>query len=747
MQTTHYTFTIRDLTTPWIVRKIDLRESLSNPYTLTLELLTSDLALDPARLLGADCRLTLAHDPGLSRDVHGLVLRVDTLDVDDHLRHFRLEVGPALALFAHQVDTRLWQHTSVPDIIKDVLEDSLTAHGRRLRLDLAASYPPRETCTQYRESDLAFVQRLLHEEGIAFTFDHDDDSEILVLVDDNARCPVVAQLPFIPRGAHVADAESVERLDPTRALGPTSLTQRDWNPLAAADSPFEANRLSQDDRGRHRLIYEHEDQHVDQNDAPVRARRKLEQRTLLAATATGLSTALALAPGRRFDLTGHPDPARDTRWQILHIDHHGEVPDADRLADHTTTAPTYLNTFTCIPDTTRLRPPHNPELRRPRVHGPHTALVVGPEGEEIHTDEHGRIRVRFHWDRTLRRGDDCSGWIRVAQTWAGPGWGATFIPRVGMEVVVQFLDGDPDRPLVVGCVPNSLNIPAVPLPDGKTTSALTSESTPGGGIANQISFEDARGQETLTLHSRRDIRSLAGHDHHAQVARNHHTTVGANQSIDVGANQSTTVTDNCNLLVTDGNLNTAVETGDRSTKIQGSDTTKVVTGDTIVETCSGAHTSTCYRILHLESKADIAELKAATRAKLTSANENIEINAFRDVDITARTGDMCLAGYKSLELGSNLGPIKLLANQDLTATSTNGGISIQSETKDIKIRAGGHTLIHGDAVTINATERITLGVGTNIITLTQEGIEIKGVRISSAADTDNVMTGIMIRLN
>jgi type VI secretion system secreted protein VgrG len=647
---TRYTFTIRDCDTAWIVRKVDLHESLSQPYTLTLELLTSDLDLPPQALLGAACRLTLAHSPGPARDVHGLILRVDTLDHDDHLRHLRLEIGPALALHAHQINTRLWQHTSVPDIIKDVLEDSLTAHGRRLRLDLAASYPPRATCTQYRESDLEFVQRLLHDEGIAFTFDHDDDAEILVLLDDNTRCPLIGDLPFVPRGGDTTEAETLESLAPTRALGVTSLLQRDWSPLHAADAPFEHARLAHDDRGRGRLVFDHDDQRTDQDDGDVRARRKLEQRTLLATAAHGRSTALALAPGRRFDLTGHPDPSRDGRHVILHIDHHGEVPDADQLA-------TYHNTFTCIPDATKLRPPHSPHLRRPRIPGPHTAIVVGPEGEEIHTDEHGRIRVRFHWDRSLRRGDDCSCWVPVAQTWAGPGWGALFLPRVGMEVVVQFLDGDPDRPLVVGCVYNSLHRPPVPLPEQKTRSALTSESTPGGGLANQIQFEDARNKESLTIHTRRNLHTRAGHDHTADIDHDLITTVGQNQTTDVGANQVTTVIGNCDLTIADGDLTTTVVSGNRDTTIHGNDTTSVVTGHSRHHTKFGTHL--------IQARQDLG---------LKSELCDIMLNAHGSVSIDATTASLSLTSRGKADLHSLASAIKLRAKTNIDLEADEGDI-------------------------------------------------------------------------
>ncbi|MBL9105075.1 MAG: type VI secretion system tip protein VgrG [Myxococcales bacterium] len=744
---TRYTFTARDVAAPLHVRRVDLRERLSQPYALTLELLTADADLDPDALLGAACKLTIAHSPGPARDVHGLVLRVETLDHDEHLRHLRLEVGPALALLTHRVDTRLWQHTSVPDIVKDVLEDSLTALGRRLRLDLSASYPPRETCTQYRETDLEFVQRLLHEEGIAFTFDHDDDAEVLVLVDANARCPVVGALPYVPRGADISADESIERLDPARALGPTTLIQRDWSPLAAAEAPFDHTRRGHDHRGRERTIFEHDDRRTDRDDGAVRARRKLEQRTSLAAAAAGTGTVIALAPGRRFDLESHPDAARNRRWLVLEAAHRGESPDAARLAGEAPSAPPYLNSFVCVPDTTPLRPPHDPRLARPRVHGPHTALVVGPEGEEIHTDEHGRVRVRFHWDRSDRSGDDCSCWVPVAQTWAGAGWGGLVLPRIGMEVVVQFLDGDPDRPLVVGCVYNSLNTPPYALPDHKTRSTLTSESTPGGGLANQISLEDARGRESLTLRTRRDLHTHAGHDHTADIKNNHTITVGQNLLTDVGANKVTTVLGNCDLTVADGALTTTVATGGRITTIQNGDATKVVTGNSEHRTLLGAHTISTKEACWLRSESADINLQAKKGVWVRAQQSDIDLIAEKSAELRASTEELKLRGDTKISLmtGSK-GTIEAYAGQDIYMDAGTGDVQITAGN-NLSVRIEEMTEIRSNKFALSAQEKIELRVGGSSIVLTSQGIELNGPAITSTATGHHILLGAVIRLN
>ena len=426
-------------------------------------------------------------------------------------QHLRLTVGPALALLDQQTDTRAFHHQSVPQIVQAVLEDRLSTLGRRLRLDLdPAAWPPREYCVQYRETDLAFARRLLHEAGIGFRFAHLEDCETLVLFADNARCPEREPVRFLPHTTIVAADESIDHLARARSLAITGVTQRDWVALLAADAPFTHAHDSADERGRHRVRREHEDRRADADDGARRARHKLEQHAVQRQRCHGGGDVLCFRPGHRFTLGDAPS----ADYLLLSTLHHGDITDT----------PSYHNSFVCIPDGLPFRPALDEPAPRPRVNGPHTAIVVGPEGEEIHTDEHGRIKVRFHWDiRTDEEHGSC--WVRVAQSWAGAGWGALFIPRIGMEVVVQFLDGDPDRPLVIGCVYNSLSTPPVALPDDKTCSVLSSESSPGGGLANQIRLEDARGRESLTLRSRRDLHTRAGHDHHAR-AHNQHPHLG-----------------------------------------------------------------------------------------------------------------------------------------------------------------------------------------------------------------------------
>jgi type VI secretion system secreted protein VgrG len=737
-----YTFTARDLRVAWRVRRVELREALSELYELRIELQSDDPELDPDTLLGADTCLTLARDDHPARDLLGLVLRVEQLARRADRQHLRLTVGPALALLDQQTDTRAFHHQSVPQIVQAVLEDRLSTLGRRLRLDLdPAAWPPREYCVQYRETDLAFARRLLHEAGIGFRFAHLEDCETLVLFADNARCPEREPVRFLPHTTIVAADEEIDHLARARSLAITGVTQRDWVALLAADAPFTHTRCARDERGRERILYAHDDHRSDADDNSTEARRKLEEHTLTRDLCDGSGDLVDFSPGLRFALHGHPDPDRDRSYLLLRVEHHGEVPDVDRLAPDPE-LPRYANRFTCVPDTVPYRPSQPPAP--PRANGPHTAIVVGPEGEEIHTDEHGRIAVRFHWDRNPQ--DHASCWVRVAQTWAGPGWGALFLPRIGMEVLVQFLDGDPDRPLVIGCVYNSLSTPPVALPDDKTCSVLSSESSPGGGLANQIRLEDARGRESLTLRSRRDLHTRAGHDHHARAHNNHTVEIGQNHTTTVGANQITTVTGNTDLTVSDGDLTTNVLAGTHTLDIHGDQRTLVRTGDHHVDVEQGRHRTIAAHNLELVSRTAHLELRAHGLLHAHSDTDELVLGAHKNLRASTGSGAIELSAATRIKLHATSEELTLAAHTDLTLTTTLGDLRA-SAGNNLALSAERGAQLVADTISIVANDTLELRVGGTSIVLKPGSIELNAPVITSTATGEHTISGALIRLN
>lgn len=741
-----YTFTARDHNVAWRVHRVALREALSELYELRVELVSDDPELDPEALLGADACLTLARDDHPARDLLGLILRVEQLSRRGDRQRLRLIVGPALALLGNQVDTRAFQHQSVPQIVAAVLEDRLAALGRSLRQDLdPAAYPAREYCVQYRESHLDFVRRLLHDEGIGFRFAHLGETETLVLFDDNARCPAREPVRFLPRDTTVAADESVDQLGRSRHLTVTGVTQRDWVALAAAEAPFTHTRCARDDRNRERILYTHDDHRSDADDAGTRARRTLERHTLTRDHCDGSGDLVDFSPGLRFALHGHPEPARDRSYLLLRVEHHGEVVDAERLGSDPT-APRYHNRFTCVPEEVPFRPQADPTLQRPRVHGPHTAIVVGPESEEIHTDEHGRIKLRFHWDRDSPPDDRASCWVRVAQTWAGAGWGALFLPRVGMEVLVQFIDGDPDRPLVVGCVYNSLNTPPIALPDDKTCSVLASESSPGGGLANQIRLEDGRGRESLTLRSRRDLHTIADHDHSVRVSHDLTAQIGQNHTTFVGANQITAVTANADLTVSDGDLSTTVLAGTHTLDIHGDQRTLVRAGNHHVDVECGGHHTRARQLLDFVSHTDDIHLHASRKLHAETTTGQIVLEAAQDLKARSASAAIVLQAAKRVEVRADTEDISLLAEADVILYSRNGDVAAHA-SKHMILAAESNAQLTADKISIVANDTLELRVGGTSIVLKPGSIEIKSPVITSTATGEHTISGALIRLN
>lgn len=541
----------------WHVRRMHFVESISEPYELVVDVLTDDIDLETDELLGADAELEYTRNT-FARVVPGVIEQVDFLGVASDRLQVRLHIVPAFKLLQLQVDTRIFQDKSVPEILQEVLEPSLGQYGRKLdRSKLGTDYLVRDYCVQYGESDFAFASRLMEEEGIAYMFEPESEEEDggsverLVLLDQtegkpNSDFPEIDgdtrdQIPIITDRPETADCESLRYLDWYRPEQVTKLTTRRFNwkrPDPQALPSAEQKRL--DTRGRTREVYVPDPRRriedYQKRDAyrgtkagydedPLTVKR-FQGATGGQAQGHGASNVTCLRAGGVFEIAEHPHGGVSfTRLLVTRAIHSGECPDREMGAE--ADGARFQNTFECIPEMTPFRKQET--TPKPRVFGPQTATVTGPEGEEIHTDVHGRIKVFFHWDRLSPLDDRSSCWVRVAQMWAGPGWGTWFLPRIGMEVVVEFLDGNPDRPLVVGCVYNGRNGTPYPLPEEKTKSTIKSNSSVEGEGFNEIRFEDAKGAEEIFIHAQRD--------QNERVLNNRTRTVKGNEQIVIEGNK------------------------------------------------------------------------------------------------------------------------------------------------------------------------------------------------------------------
>jgi type VI secretion system secreted protein VgrG len=404
---------------------------------------------------------------------------------------------------------------------------------------------------QYRESDWAFVCRLMEEEGIFYFFEHGEQESKLVIADDkSAHTPIAGNstVTYRPRtGALGAVEETVTRLWFGEEVRSGKVTIRDYN-FKTPDLSLEGSSAAKIDGDLE--LYDYSAKFDDPDAGKARAKLWLQAEQATRRSGDGDSTCLRFMPGQIFTLgdTAENDVRDDLNidYLLTRIEHHGAEPQAQAATQE---AEPYRNRFWVIPAEVPFRATH--ETPRPRVYGIQTAVVVGPAGEEIHTDEHGRIKVQFHWDRLGQRDDKSSCWVRVQQPWSGPGWGHLFIPRMGQEVVVEFLEGDPDRPLVTGAVYHAKNVPPYKLPDHKTVSTVKSSSSIGGDGSNELRFEDQKGSEEIFIHAEKDWvivvendkAQLIRHDETSKVEHDRKREVGNDETLRVGHNRAKTVGD------------------------------------------------------------------------------------------------------------------------------------------------------------------------------------------------------------
>jgi type VI secretion system secreted protein VgrG len=553
------------------VRRVKYSEGLSQPYEIVVDVMTETTGVATDELLGADVEFEIERGE-LLRTAYGVVHRVDYIGITGDNLLVRCYVVPAFRLASQRIDTRIFQDATVLEIVEQVLGPALSVYGRTY--DPAVNkiadpdvYPKRDYCVQYGESDFDFVSRLLEEEGIAYYFEPDTDAkkEKLVLIDNNNDYPDVTVLmdspvPIIVERPEMHDRESLryfEWCQPSQ-INKVVVWQNNWKvagdqtwPVTPLEDKAEAESPP---RGHVRELYIHGDRRkiVDKADDEAfagdfgqdlevlpHATRRLELLSRQAKRGQGRSNVTGFSAGYKFELANHTrDDLEAKKYLITRVIHTGDAPEEER-SDTEGGDERYANSFECIPDELPFRPAL--VTRRPRIYGPQTAIVTGPSGEEIHTDKFGRIKVKFHWDRLSPTDDTSSAWVRVAQTWAGPGWGAMFIPRIGMEVVVEFLEGNPDRPLVTGCVYNAFTSTPFPLPQDKTKSTIKSQSSPQAEGYNEITFEDLAGSEQIIVHAQKDLNEKVENNHSLGVGVDQSYSIGNNQTFTVGGDQKFTV--------------------------------------------------------------------------------------------------------------------------------------------------------------------------------------------------------------
>ena len=461
-------------------------EGLSQLFSFTLTMRASSSEIDGGQLIGQAASVTVSIEGNSAqRHFHGIISRFVYLGSHTDFAMYTAELVPSAWLLTRGRDRAIYQNMTVPQIVQSVLN---AAHIG-CRQELSGSYAPREYCVRYDETAFDFISRLLEDEGIFYFFAHDKSSHALVLADSNAvfmACLHAESLTVLGGMDSHPTTQTVQHIELDARLVLQSQVVDDYHFLTPSTS-----LLAQVDAGQHSGVdYEFPGHHTSVSQGEVRARIRTQEQQTGQLVARGQSHNPYLRPGTTFALRDHPRGPLNGDHILRQVSHHAD-------------AQGYHNRFETVSPQLPFRPQRT--VAQPVVAGNHVAQVVGAEGEEVWTDEFGRIKVRFPWDRQERKNDKSSCWIRVSQIWAGQGWGALFLPRVGQEVVVSYIDGDPDRPLVTGSVYNAQQMPPVDLPAKSSHSTILSRSTKKGAAGNELRFDDSKDAEQLYLHAQKDM--------------------------------------------------------------------------------------------------------------------------------------------------------------------------------------------------------------------------------------------------
>ena len=528
----HFTLQIPTVRHDFKVLAFEGVEAISQLYAIRVELVSENPDVDLEALLSQPAFLQF----GLNGEgIHGRIEDVSVGEAGRRLTRYQLSLVPVLHYLQFSYHERIFQHLTVPQIIAQVL----SGHG--IQADVYAFHvrtsPEREYCTQYGESDFEFVQRLCAEDGIAWHHQHSAGDHRLVFTDDQTWFPKLGETPYQQDTGTVADHPVIKHFTQRFSTRTNQTTRRDYDfqrPSLLLEGQFTADFHPQLEDYRYGRPMASLDR------AKALAKQALERHRSDYHLAEGRSDEARLRSGHFFTLTEHPRQTCNDLWLLLSVKHTGKQPQVleesvtsdARPGDGFTQG--YRNSFTAIPWDVFYRPPL---LARKPILVSQTARVTGPEGEDIFCDESGRVKVEFHWDRAELNSDKSSCWVRVASNWAGEQFGSVTIPRVGMEVVVTYHEGDPDQPLITGCVPNTLTPTPYPLPEHKTKTVLRSQSSPATGGYNELLIEDRAGQEKIYLRAERDLEQLIRHDSETSIGNDRRVQISRNSYCVIGGEE------------------------------------------------------------------------------------------------------------------------------------------------------------------------------------------------------------------
>jgi type VI secretion system secreted protein VgrG len=530
-------------------------EAISRLFTFHLDLLTEQGPIDFTQIIGKNVTISVTQLDNTPRYFNGLVSGFAQSGADARFTHYQMEVVPWTWLLSRYADCKIFHNKKIGDVIEQVFKDR---GFQDYKLSLTASYSPMEYCVQYRETDFNFISRLMEQNGIFYFFQHGEDKHTMVIADSSTAhepCPGQKTAGYNLVSGGVDDADVINSWTIEQELRSGKYTLTDYNfKTPSASLLYTEPTIDAVGNNSNFEIFDYPGEYTTRGDATTFAKLRMQEEEASHLVAHGSSVCRAFTTGYKFDLKDHYQPSMNTSYVLTEIQHIASVGGSYSMGGGGT-GDSYSNHFTCIPASVPFRPPRL--TPKPFVQGPQTAVVVGKsddqgsgdeddggDGEEIWVDKYGRVIVRFPWDRAGK----CSCRVRVSQDWAGQSWGAITIPRVGQEVIVSFLEGDPDRPIVTGRVYNANQTVPYPLPDNQTRSTFKTRSSKGGGTDNynELRFEDKTGSEQVFLRGEKDLDVWLKNDVREQAGNNLSLIVKQDQMESVGGDLHSQVTGNFN---------------------------------------------------------------------------------------------------------------------------------------------------------------------------------------------------------
>jgi type VI secretion system secreted protein VgrG len=738
------------------------REEMSRPFEYQLDLLSKKKDVNVDQILGKNVTIKLGLPDDQTRYFNGYVTRFAQGAMVGPYHRYVATVRPWLWFLTRTADCRIFQEMKVPDIIKKVFDDHPVAD---FKLELTGTYRKWTYCVQYRETDFNFVSRLMEQEGIGYYFRHTDGHDTMVLTDSMSKHQPVSgyeKLSFISPDQQVKpDTEHIHSWDFQREIQPGVYVHDDYD-LERPSVELKTNKpLPRGYSPSDYEIYDYPGMYIQTPDGEQYASVRIDELGTQYEIARAATNARGPAVGHTLTMEHHGRDDQNREYLVIAASYDLSFENYESLPEAGGTG--YRCSFVAMPSSQQFRPKRM--TPKPFVQGPQTAVVVGPGGEEIYTDKYGRVKVQFHWDRRGKKDENSSCWIRVSHPWAGKGWGAISNPRIGQEVIVDFLEGDPDQPIITGRVYNAEQMPPYDLPGNKTQSGIKSRSSKGGGGSNfnEIRMEDLKGSEQVFIHAEKnqdievendethwvghDRKKNIDHDETTHVKHDRTETVDNNETITVHANRTETVDKNETITIHMNrgetvDLNETINIGgNRSITVSKSETATVAMQRThsvgINETISVGAAQ------EITVGAAQAITVGASQTTTVGADQSNSIGAAQSTDVGAA---------RSITVGAD----------QTTSVSGSGSMSIGGdESRSI---TGGRTtsvgkddaLNVGKNLVVTAADSVSITTGSASITMKKDGtIVIKGKditiegsgAINAKASKDIVMKGSKILQN